>query len=202
MHSSRRRSSMLSRSQSSLSRGDEVDESHVTQLSKSDVVLTFQIEVIKYICEGVLGVWTFITRLWFWKFVTWNQYRVLGSSTAPWRWTPATSWPRTRWRPASLTGTHRGTSPQAIHFQLSRWNFSLKTLGCFLWTTKSVERLWSGQLHSHQRWIKSIFLATTNCNWQAPEWYKANVSKGSQDQELKIKVAVRMDKPMNMKHCG
>ena len=43
---SRRRSSMLSRSQSSLSRGDEVDESHVTQLSKSDVVLTFQIEVI------------------------------------------------------------------------------------------------------------------------------------------------------------
>ena len=37
---------------------------------------------------------------------------------------------------------------------------------------------------------------------QVPEWYKANVSKGSQDQDLKIKVAVRMDKPMNMKHCG
>ena len=28
------------------------------------------------------------------------------------------------------------------------------------------------------------------------------MSKGSQDQDLKIKVAVRMDKPMNMKHCG
>ena len=38
--------------------------------------------------------------------------------------------------------------------------------------------------------------------FQVPEWYKASVSKGSQDQELKIKVAVRMDKPMNMKHCG
>ena len=37
---------------------------------------------------------------------------------------------------------------------------------------------------------------------KVPEWYKANVSKGSQDQDLKIKVAVRMDKPMNMKHCG
>ena len=36
---------MLSRSQSSLSRGDEADETHVAQLSKSDVVLTFQIEV-------------------------------------------------------------------------------------------------------------------------------------------------------------
>lgn len=36
---------LFSRSQSSISRGDEVDESHITQLSKSDVVLTFQIEV-------------------------------------------------------------------------------------------------------------------------------------------------------------
>ena len=37
---------------------------------------------------------------------------------------------------------------------------------------------------------------------QAPEWYNAEVSKGSKDQELKLKIAVRMDKPMNMKHCG
>ena len=37
---------------------------------------------------------------------------------------------------------------------------------------------------------------------KAPEWYKLNVSKSSQDKELKLKVAVRMDKPMNMKHCG
>ena len=36
---------MLNRSQSSLSRGDETDEPHLTQLSKSDVILTFQIEV-------------------------------------------------------------------------------------------------------------------------------------------------------------
>ena len=39
-------------------------------------------------------------------------------------------------------------------------------------------------------------------SFEVPEWYKASVSKGSQDQDLKIKVAVRMDKPMNMKHCG
>ena len=37
---------------------------------------------------------------------------------------------------------------------------------------------------------------------KAPEWYKCEVGKRSPDPDLKIKVAVRMDKPMNMKHCG
>ena len=38
--------------------------------------------------------------------------------------------------------------------------------------------------------------------YQAPDWYKATVGQGSEDQHLKIKVAVRMDKPINMKQCG
>ena len=38
--------------------------------------------------------------------------------------------------------------------------------------------------------------------FQAPEWYNADISKGSKDKDLKLKIAVRMDKPMNMKHCG
>ena len=41
----RRRSSLLNRSQSSLSKGEEGDGEHQTQLAKSDVILTFQIEV-------------------------------------------------------------------------------------------------------------------------------------------------------------
>ena len=37
---------------------------------------------------------------------------------------------------------------------------------------------------------------------QAGEWYKATVAKGSEDQQLRMKVAVRMERPMNMRHSG
>ncbi|KAM4588579.1 calcium-dependent secretion activator 1-like isoform 2-T4 [Odontesthes bonariensis] len=42
---------------------------------------------------------------------------------------------------------------------------------------------------------------TPNCPKQC-ELHKMTVSKGCTDGDLKIKLAIRMDKPQNMKHCG
>ena len=37
---------------------------------------------------------------------------------------------------------------------------------------------------------------------QASEWHKMLVSKSAADQDLRIKVACRMDRPLNLKHSG
>ena len=47
-----------------------------------------------------------------------------------------------------------------------------------------------------------IVCELTHRHLQAPEWHKMTVPKNAADPDLKIKIACRMDKPQNLKHCG
>lgn len=50
--------------------------------------------------------------------------------------------------------------------------------------------------------IKQVVLHPTPNSPKQAELHKMTLTKACPDHDLKIKLAVRMDKPQNMKHCG
>ncbi|XP_061640280.1 calcium-dependent secretion activator 1 isoform X11 [Phyllopteryx taeniolatus] len=60
----------------------------------------------------------------------------------------------------------------------------------------------TGVLALEDKELGRVVLHPTPNSHKQSELHKLSVSKGCPDIDLKIKLAIRMDKPQNMKHCG
>ncbi|KAM3621222.1 uncharacterized protein V6R79_008109 [Siganus canaliculatus] len=60
----------------------------------------------------------------------------------------------------------------------------------------------TGVLALEDKELGKVVLHPTPNSSKQSELHKMAVSKGCPDSDLKIKLAIRMDKPQNMKHCG